>query len=993
MSAGFPQGAADAAFKSRRMARPGERANTILRVDLLARLSRAAPRLLALVAPAGFGKSTLARQYVQSSERFAICDCAGVVDELDLARRLLPALAEESPEREAMLTQREMLLGNADSSPSERVELAMAAWQADAPAATFVFENAEHIVASAGARDLFARLLATPPGERTIVICSRESMRMHLSRFAAPHEIVTLRAADLSFTPIELNSVFAGLDIPPATIERIATISQGWPIAVLLLARFATEGRLGPLLDDLDDVAFEELHHYLADQVLGSLSAAQRDALFACAAIPHATESDLALALDAPPATGWLAAFVRSSPFIARSRDGICSVHPLLQSMLLDRADARRAELLAAVAGAHEASGNYLRAAELHLARRDRAAAASALGRIEVIDQPSPPMGYARVLAELDRSLVLQYPRLWGATALFRLYTNDARVLLEEADAVWNSLPAETPNLERFYCFFMRPLFMSYIGRLEEALALIDEFAAYAGVPRVPTEKFHGYVLYMRSLMTARLGRLGEAEREAQLALPFIKSFEVMASGTYINLGADIARVRGEREREREYIERALEHVRRSEQRNFVAFDLTEATFGAWLAGENELAGEYAAELELVVESEGVHAYRFFAHCARGRFDAQPGEADMLKWVACGHLIAAGEAPHLAEAKRRAQAALDAARAFHAPFTLVLAELALAEFSPEQQAFYHDAARETAAKIDSPRLHEAVRAIAAHEEDLGMLAPFIRRMRRLRTADAPAIEVELIAGGVRVGGVERALPDRELALIFAVARRREHIGREQLQELLWPELEPAAARNALNVCAHRLRQHLGDDTALLRSPQGFRLRDDVRVDLPEVERIVAGIRKRGKLDDAGAQTLRRVHRRLAAERPDRVRAWEWFGQIERRILELRCEVMLRLASHALEQGRNDEVLALTADLSAYDPCDEPARELAIRALLANGDRAGALRQYRQYRDVLRAELECDPSPAIGALVGISEEWAGERAVRSVRHGRPAATPS
>ena len=114
-----------------------------------------------------------------------------------------------------------------------------------------------------------------------------------------------------------------------------------------------------------------------------------------------------------------------------------------------------------------------------------------ALGQIEVIDQPSPPMGYARILAELDRSLVLQYPRLWGCTALFRLYTNDARILLEEADAVWKSLPPETSNIERFYCFFMRPLFMSYIGRLDDALALIDEFAEQAGVPSVPTEKFH----------------------------------------------------------------------------------------------------------------------------------------------------------------------------------------------------------------------------------------------------------------------------------------------------------------------------------------------------------------------------------------------------------------------------------------------------------------------------------------------------------------------
>jgi DNA-binding SARP family transcriptional activator len=36
--------------------------------------------------------------------------------------------------------------------------------------------------------------------------------------------------------------------------------------------------------------------------------------------------------------------------------------------------------------------------------------------------------------------------------------------------------------------------------------------------------------------------------------------------------------------------------------------------------------------------------------------------------------------------------------------------------------------------------------------------------------------------------------------------------------------------------------------------------------------------------------------------------------------------------------------------------------------LANGDRAAALRNYRQYRDVLKAELQVEPSAALLALV-------------------------
>jgi DNA-binding SARP family transcriptional activator len=37
--------------------------------------------------------------------------------------------------------------------------------------------------------------------------------------------------------------------------------------------------------------------------------------------------------------------------------------------------------------------------------------------------------------------------------------------------------------------------------------------------------------------------------------------------------------------------------------------------------------------------------------------------------------------------------------------------------------------------------------------------------------------------------------------------------------------------------------------------------------------------------------------------------------------------------------------------------------------LAAGDRAAALRHFRQYRDVLQAELQCEPSQSLAKLVG------------------------
>jgi len=78
---------------------------------------------------------------------------------------------------------------------------------------------------------------------------------------------------------------------------------------------------------------------------------------------------------------------------------------------------------------------------------------------------------------------------------------------------------------------------------------------------------------------------------------------------------------------------------------------------------------------------------------------------------------------------------------------------------------------------------------------------------------------------------------------------------------------------------------------------------------------------------------------------------------------------MRLATDALGRSGPQDALALAHEMIAYDPCDEPAREIAIRAYLQLGDRAAALRHFRQYRDTLQSELQCEPSSSLLELVG------------------------
>ena len=51
------------------------------RAALLDRVRAAGPAIVVLVAPAGFGKTTLARQLVAGLPAVAVCDCRGVASE------------------------------------------------------------------------------------------------------------------------------------------------------------------------------------------------------------------------------------------------------------------------------------------------------------------------------------------------------------------------------------------------------------------------------------------------------------------------------------------------------------------------------------------------------------------------------------------------------------------------------------------------------------------------------------------------------------------------------------------------------------------------------------------------------------------------------------------------------------------------------------------------------------------------------------------------
>ena len=938
------------------------------RAKLATRVAAAQPAIISIVAPPGFGKTTFIRQFVHGREVVAVCDCRGVRTAIEFARRVIPALAEEMPDRAPNLSQSATMVGDGGNTAQDVVALLLAAWSVRTRHAVFVFENAEDIIGETEAHDLLARLLNSRPPERTVVVCSREPLRMHWSRFASPHEVLAIRADDLAFSVAEVAEVLTMAGCSTSYAEAIERVSAGWPIAVLLLTRFVSEDRIDALLERFSDVAYEELYEYLADEVLAAMPSSLIDALVACAAIPTATDRDLTLALGDRALTDAFLAFERASPFVTRHTGNVYDVHILIAALLSERYPDRSDTLLATASTGYEQAGEYLRAAQISLARGNQLEAARLLDRLEVIEDRAPDLKYASVLSALDRSVVMQYPRLWAVTALLRTFSADSYLLLEEAEELWGQLAPDVEPIVRVYIFVFRVLLRSYIGQFEEALEIVDDFRRSIAAPDIPATRMHAWLLYLRSLMTARLGRLSEARAEVELALPLVKSMYVMAGGSLLVLATDIERVLGNRDAERVLIERALTTIRFTNMSNFVAFYLAEAAFGAWLAGEEDAFAEYSFALHDEVAREGIAGFSYFAARARHE-DVQPRTVDLLKWIIAGHLIAAVDAPDATSAREHARAALAAAVRFHSPFMQTLAHLALAASMPQTERDEHFArASACAATIDSAPLQAAV-AGAAAGGDAGFLASFVRRLERSTATPGADLSISFTSGTIARAGKPVSLSERETALLFALAMRPEPIARDRLTDMLWPELEDDAARNAFYVCSHRLKARLGVDGAIAHTSAGYRLRTGITVDLWEIDRELAATRSEDVGKAGRIAHLHGVYRQLCAARSERFEDWEWFTPVARHLRELRCEVAQLLATDALERGNIPEALALAHEMIAHDACDEPARELAIKAYLAADNRAAALQQFRQYRDTLKAELQCEPSGAILALIG------------------------
>ena len=199
--------------------------------------------------------------------------------------------------------------------------------------------------------------------------------------------------------------------------------------------------------------------------------------------------------------------------------------------------------------------------------------------------------------------------------------------------------------------------------------------------------------------------------------------------------------------------------------------------------------------------------------------------------------------------------------------------------------------------------------------------------------------------------------------------------KDELIERLWPETEPEAGKNNLNVAVHHLRRTLArgnpDFPFVVVRNGSYRLDDRLMV-WTDIEAFEQHMRRAGELErmhrpleamgEYASCVALHHHELLAEDRYDR-----WLVPLRQRFRDHFLDALDRLARHHLEARDHVACTSACAKLLALDPCNEAAHRTLMKCYAMLGQPNLVQLQYRSCVNVLSRELGVAPSIDTTAL--------------------------
>ncbi len=260
------------------------------------------------------------------------------------------------------------------------------------------------------------------------------------------------------------------------------------------------------------------------------------------------------------------------------------------------------------------------------------------------------------------------------------------------------------------------------------------------------------------------------------------------------------------------------------------------------------------------------------------------------------------------------------------------------------------------------------------------------------TSTPPLLQVQLL-GAFRVLVAGRVIPEgawrgrRSASLVKLLALAGGHrLHREQAMDALWPNLDPDAQANNLNVAASRARQALAaagapEGTFIVRAGETLVLGPPEAVQI-DVERFETAVAAAHHGDDPSAlrAALALYTGELLPDEPFE----DWIADRRATLRTDLLSLLDRLGRLSVVRGETGDAIAAYERLLAADHAHEEAHVALMRLYAQTGQRGRALEQFDRLTATLDHELGVKPDRAAHDLA---------ESIRSGRYPEPGQTVS
>jgi LuxR family maltose regulon positive regulatory protein len=444
-----------------RLLRPYIAADIVTRPRLLRLLEHGASLTL-VVAPAGYGKTTLIADWLETCDLPAawLTFDAEVTDFHHFLTHLLTVMRAAVPDCCSDIVQ-ELLAARTLPSPDVIADMLHTAFAALDQEVVLVLDD-YHTVAAPEAHSLLAELLRLPPTPLRIVLAARHDPPLPLMKLRAYGKLVEIRSQDLSFTVAEAAQFLTDSLTAPLDEREFGDLvrgMEGWAASLRLAQLYLRREQGYASLARALEIGARHAREFLAEEVFSGLPPAIQEFLMRTAILERlSARVCAALSADGDPATAeanlrWLAA---NGVFTVPIDDagGWFHRHALLRQLALQQLHMRYSD--AEVATLHRRASQWFAGeGNTEAAIRHALAAGDVTLAVDTLAQARPALMDAARWLEIAH--LLQYfpshqiasePELLLTQAWFARSQNNVRLLQATLQLLLNLLntPAGSPS-------------------------------------------------------------------------------------------------------------------------------------------------------------------------------------------------------------------------------------------------------------------------------------------------------------------------------------------------------------------------------------------------------------------------------------------------------------------------------------------------------------------------------------------------------------------